>query len=164
MLIKFRLATSEDEPVLWEMLTYAASMTDLHPNLEDAITKAKADPYLSKYVQGFGTRAGDVGLIAGEGEGAAWLRLGTDPPTPHAVGTLDEPELAIGLRPALRGSKVGTRLLSDLFTRSTSFGIRLSVRSTNPSVRLYERLGFEHIDTIENRVGGDSLVMRRSLR
>jgi ribosomal protein S18 acetylase RimI-like enzyme len=161
-----RLATADDENALWEMLTYAASMKE--DSLEEAIRKARADLDLSKYVDGFGSRNGDLGVIAVEDDslivvGAAWVRLGTDPPTPHTVATLDEPELAIGVVPAARAGGIGSRLMTELLSRAQSLypAVRLSVRTANPSVRLYERHGFERIDTVVNRVGGDSIVMRR---
>lgn len=168
ILHEIRRATSADEPALWKLLTYAASMTEA-----DAVAVARASPYLASYVEGFGTREGDWGLVAiGTAEpnsgapssvsvvGAAWLRLGGDR-TDHAVATATEPELAIATVPEVRGKGLGARLLEQLFAEAPFDAIVLSVRSTNPSVRLYERHGFKTIRSKVNRVGGESLVMRR---
>ena len=42
--------------------------------------------------------------------------------------------------------------------------VALSVRASNPARRLYERHGFVVVDTITNRVGGQSFVMQADLR
>ena len=129
----------------------------------DAVAVAQADGYLGGYVRGFGTRAGDWGLIASiddETVGAAWLRLDDGQRGPHAVATASEPELAIGAKPAVRGKGIGSKLLAKLLAEAPFPAVVLSVRSTNPSVRLYERHGFKEIRRVVNRVGGDSLVMR----
>lgn len=157
ILPQIRRAESADEPVLWEMLTFAASMTEL-----DAVEVARASDYLASYVRGFGTREGDWGLVAEESEdsvvAAAWLRLTSGE---HAVATTDDPELAIAARPSWRGKGVGSLLLKRLLEEAPFDAIMLSVRSTNPSVRLYRRHGFETVRSVVNRVGGESLVMRR---
>jgi ribosomal protein S18 acetylase RimI-like enzyme len=154
--LTFRAVSAADEPFLWEILTYAASMTE-----PDAVAVAQADAYLSGYVRGFGTRAGDWGLLALLDDapvGAAWVRL--DDGRPHAVATAAEPELALGAKPAIRGKGIGSQLLAKLLADAPFPAIVLSVRSTNPSVRLYQRHGFKEIRRVVNRVGGDSLVMR----
>jgi hypothetical protein len=70
------LATAEHEPVLWLMLTYAASMGE---GGVGEIARAQADPYLRAYVEHWGLRAGDLGVVAHDRQnrplGAAWLRL-----------------------------------------------------------------------------------------
>lgn len=164
ILPQIRRATHADEPVLWELLTFAASMTE-----SDAVAVAQANDYLASYVRGFGTREGDWGLVAetagsdGASEviGAAWLRLGGVERTDHAVGRATEPELAIASRPAWRGKGVGSLLMTRLLADAPFDAVVLSVRSTNPSVRLYQRHGFETVSSKVNRVGGESLVMRR---
>jgi ribosomal protein S18 acetylase RimI-like enzyme len=90
---------------------------------------------------------------------AAWLRLTAGE---HAVAADGEPELAIAARPNQRGLGIGSRLMDRLLAEAPFQAIRLSVRSTNPSVRLYRRYGFETVRSVVNRVGGESLVMRRA--
>src|SRR3954452_11863943 len=70
-----RTAAPADEPILWDMLFYAANMA------EDGATSssvARSHPYLAEFVEGWG-RLGDLGVVAinsadGHALGAAWLR------------------------------------------------------------------------------------------
>jgi ribosomal protein S18 acetylase RimI-like enzyme len=157
-----RPAVAADAPLLWRMLTFAASMAGTAAD-EDL---AREDPDLRPYVEGFG-RAGDLGvvaLVAGASAGAAWLRLAPPgPPSPSKVWTAEEPELAIAVEPALRGRGTGAALLASLFEVAAGRypAVGLSVREGNPAVRLYERLGFVTERRVTNRVGGVSVVMRR---
>lgn len=158
-----RPARASDAAFLWEMLTHAASMP---AHDAAAVATAQADAYLSRYVAGWG-RAGDLGVIAEEDGapiGAAWLRLG-DGAHSMKLGDAEVPELAIAVTAAARGSGAGTAMLAHLIeaARSRYPAIVLSVRETNPAVRLYERLGFRTLRTIPNRVGTVSLEMRLEL-
>jgi ribosomal protein S18 acetylase RimI-like enzyme len=153
-------ATADSVDALYEMLTYAAYLDGA-----DAIERARRDPDLALYVDGFG-RPGDLGVVArlasGEAVGAAWVRLSDGRPARFRVATASEPELAIGVRPGYRGGGVGRGLLDRVLALAAAYpAVVLSVRSTNPSARLYERAGFVTIERIPNRVGGESLVMRR---
>jgi ribosomal protein S18 acetylase RimI-like enzyme len=163
---RIRPATYADEPFLWEMLFYAANMA------EDGATsgqEAQTHPYLAKYVRGWG-RGGDLGVVAvDDGEqrlGAAWVRLlaGAEKNYPAIDDAV--PELAIAVLPQYIGRGLGGRLLARLLqdTRPTHPGVVLSVRESNPARRLYERLGFVVVETIINRVGGQSYVMLKNLR
>jgi ribosomal protein S18 acetylase RimI-like enzyme len=159
--IGVRAATSADEPFLYRMLFYAANMA-----LDGAVSgeEARTNPTLAKYVCDWG-RADDLGVIAEDAAGvpigAAWLRVLRGAENNHPQ--LDEriPELAIAVEPAFIGQGVGTRLLAALLdaARGVFPAVALSVRVTNPARRLYERMGFTVIDTIVNRVGGDSWLM-----
>lgn len=163
--VSIREATPADEAFLWTMLTYAASM---EPGGEASVAAAKGDENLASYVKGW-MRAGDLGIVAVDGAGtplgAAWVRVLEGPPTPFKVATPELPELAIAVEPHARGRKIGERLLDELFRRLAGKypAIVLSVRATNPSVRLYERAGFVETKRISNRVGGESIAMRRGL-
>jgi len=55
----------------------------------------------------------------------------------------------VALMPEWRGSGVGTRLLHDVLARGTAAGkpVTIHVEAFNPALRLYQRLGFEHVDT-----------------
>jgi len=55
----------------------------------------------------------------------------------------------IALLPEYRGSGHGSRLLQGILAEGAEAGLPVSihVESENPALRLYERLGFEHIDT-----------------
>lgn len=55
----------------------------------------------------------------------------------------------IALLPAHRGGGHGTALLERVMAEGAEAGLPVSihVESENPALRLYERLGFEHVDT-----------------
>jgi ribosomal protein S18 acetylase RimI-like enzyme len=157
-----RPAIPADEPILWDMLFYAANMAE-----DGAISSqaAKTHPYLAEFVAGWG-RPGDLGVIAidiadGHTLGAAWLRRLSGPEKRYAAVADGVPELAIAVAPAAIGQGIGGALLSALLdlARGQYSAVALSVRASNPARRLYERHGFAVVDTITNRVGGRSFVM-----
>jgi len=160
-----RPTTHVDEPFLWQMLYYAANMAE-----DGAVSgdDAKTHPYLAKYVRGWG-RGGDLGTIAvGEGAqplGAAWVRLLIGAEKNYAAVADGVPELAVAVLPQYIGQGIGAGLLARLLddARAIYSAVVLSVRAANPARRLYERLGFVVVDTVVNRVGGESFVMLRSL-
>jgi ribosomal protein S18 acetylase RimI-like enzyme len=55
----------------------------------------------------------------------------------------------IALLPAARRTGIGTRLVQDVLARGRNSGkpVTIHVESFNPALRLYERLGFVHVDT-----------------
>jgi ribosomal protein S18 acetylase RimI-like enzyme len=61
----------------------------------------------------------------------------------------------------MRGRGIGSQLLTGLLDRARSEGfaaLSLSVEKANPSIKLYERYGFQPI-----REEGDTVVMRAPL-
>jgi GNAT superfamily N-acetyltransferase len=141
MSCELRAATVLDEPFLWEMLHLALFVPPGEPPLPRSMLR---DPTIARYVDGWGTRSGDSGLIAlvdGTPVGAAWLRyfLASDP----GYGFVDTrtPELSIAVLPTHRGKGIGSQLLERLLqgVHATS----LSCDPGNPAWRLYVRLGFE---------------------
>ncbi len=162
-LVSLRPATGEDAPFLWRMVTLAA-MTD---GTDDDVARAKTDPSLLCYVEGFG-RNGDLGVVAVRGEellGAAWVRLAPGKQDAAKVWTDEVPELAIATLPSARGLGIGSLLLGALIDASVGRypAIALTVREGNPAVRLYERFAFVGEGRLVNRVGTASLKMRRTL-
>jgi GNAT superfamily N-acetyltransferase len=159
-------ATPDDEETLWLMLTFAASMGHGGP---DQVPAARADAYLSTYVSDWGKRAGDVGVIARDSHGcaigAAWLRLCH---SEHRFRVADPsvPELATAVLPQARGRAVGTGMMQSLIDLAAPAHqrITLSVRAGNPARRFYARLGFIEVSRMQNRVGGESIVMILDLR
>jgi ribosomal protein S18 acetylase RimI-like enzyme len=161
-----RPAVRADEPILWEMLYYAANMAEDGAASSEA---AKTHAYLAEYVVGWG-RLGDLGAIAagdadGRALGAAWVRRLGGLEKRYADVPEGTPELAIAVQPAAIGQGIGGALLGALLemARGQYAAIALSVRESNPARRLYERHGFTVVDTITNRVGGRSFVMRVDL-
>jgi ribosomal protein S18 acetylase RimI-like enzyme len=162
---RVRRATKDDAPFLWQMLYYAAHMDEDGASPESA----KNNPDLAGYVEEWGERAGDLGIIAiaddGHDAGAAWIRV--MPPTSplYQVVAPGIPELAIAVAPECIGTGVGTILLRALLQAAHGIhrAIALSVRASNPAQRLYARAGFTTIAEVTNRVGTISHVMKIDL-
>jgi len=151
-----RSITSNDIPFLWDMLFYAARMSEDGAASAEA---AKDDPHLSIYVNAWG-RPGDFGVLAFDSRGlrplgAAWLRLLTEDKSNYGYYDEETPELAIAVLPELIGQGVGSGLLSHLIESARGHvpAIVLTVRSDNPAKKLYERFGFIVVDEVINRVG-----------
>ena len=97
------------------------------------------------YIRDFGSRPGDVCLMAesgGQAVGAVWARIMDD------YGHVDDetPSLAISLYPAYRGGGIGTDLLGRMLAQLRQDGykqVSLSVQRVNPAANLYRRMGFE---------------------
>ena len=55
----------------------------------------------------------------------------------------------IALMPEWRGSGIGSLLLKDVLERGAKLGkpVTIHVEAYNPALRLYERLGFQKVDT-----------------
>ena len=129
------------------------------------------EPEIYMYVEEFGTKPGDCGVVAefdGTVIGMAWTRI------IPAFGHIDDgtPELAISVSPEFRGQHVGTRLMAGLFDILRNRGYArtsLSVQKSNPAVRFYRRLGYEIADIAMNgyiapdRAGHDDYVMVKNL-
>jgi ribosomal protein S18 acetylase RimI-like enzyme len=155
--ITLRPAQAEDEPFLLAMLFYAAHMHD-----EPGATHAQIleRPALARYVVAFGG-AGDLGVIAEGGLGAAWVRLLRGEGRGYGWVDDETPELAIAVAPEAVGRGVGTAMMRELLARARGQfpGVSLSVRRDNPARRLYARLGFVPVAEATNRVGGVSETM-----
>lgn len=157
--MKLRAADLKDETFLWEAQCHAA--------LLDSIVAVHSNPILARYVEEWG-RAGDVGVIAEYEDkpvGAAWCRLFSK--ESPAWGWVDEttPEISVAVLPEFRQMGIGTSLLTSLLEVSyeNSKMLSLAVRSTNPALRLYLRLGFRVLPerNFFNRTGVLSHVMVR---
>jgi len=55
----------------------------------------------------------------------------------------------VALMPELRGSGIGTMLIREVLDRGARAGkpVTIHVEGFNPALRLYQRLGFQHVDT-----------------
>ena len=63
----------------------------------------------------------------------------------------------IALMPEYRSAGIGSKLVGHVMDRGAAAGkpVSIHVESFNPALRLYQRLGFEHVDT-----NGVYLLMR----
>lgn len=159
--MKLRAANSEDQEFLWKAQCHAA----LLDSKEDPVETVQSNPILARYVEGWG-RMGDIGVIAefeNKPVGAAWCRL--FPKEAPGWGWIDveTPELSVAVLPEFRNKGVGTSLLMRLLevTGEKNKMISLAVRSTNPALRLYLRLGFRVLPerNFLNRTGVLSHIM-----
>ena len=145
-----RHAGAQDLPFLRDMLRHAYY----------ARWGNEADVPLERYVAGWGRR-GDNALVAidqFQPVGAAWYRLFAEDAPGYGFVDADTPELTIAVVPSRRGKGLGVQLLESLLEQARSEGygqISLSVEPDNPALRLYQRLGFEKVDT-----NGVYLLMR----
>lgn len=151
-----RPLSSKDEPIVWDMLQYAAQESSL---------EALQHPLLAHYAAGWG-RSGDMGYGAWHEAtpiGAAWLRLWSEEDKGFGYIHDDIPELSIGVAPEYRGQGIGTRLLTQLLNAAKGNfpAVSLSVRGDNPAVHLYTRIGFVPVSGSEvlNRTGSESFNM-----
>ncbi|MBD2201880.1 GNAT family N-acetyltransferase [Calothrix sp. FACHB-1219] len=158
----------EDEPFLWQMLYEAAHMAE-EGNL--TIQDAMNHPELARYVKNWGAN-GDMGFLASlvdsnQPVGAAWIRLLTGENRGYGYINDKTPELAIAILPEYRNQGIGTQLLTHLLAAAKAFypSISLSIRSSNPALRLYQKLGWRAVEGSEviNRVGGTSFKMKLDL-
>jgi GNAT superfamily N-acetyltransferase len=153
---ELRPTLASDEPFLWEMLYLAVFVPPGELPLPRSILR---EPAVARYVDGWGTRRGDSGLIAlvdGAPVGAAWLRY--FPASHPGYGFVDEgtPEVSVAVAPSHRGKGIGTDLMERLLQGYDK--ISLSCDPMNPAWRLYRRLGFEPLPD-----GRTMLLVKRSL-
>jgi GNAT superfamily N-acetyltransferase len=155
---EMRPATAADEAFVTEM-QYEAFFV---PPGGDPFPRSVLDePAIRPYHVDFGTRPGDVGVIAVDVDdvdddddrqvGAAWVRH------VHGYGFVDErtPELGVAVVADRRGEGIGSALLTALFERVPRCS--LSCDERNPAMRLYEHFGFETV----RRDGEHTVVMVR---
>ncbi|MBD2211548.1 GNAT family N-acetyltransferase [Nostoc linckia FACHB-104] len=157
--------TPEDEPFLWQMLYEAAHLAE-EGNL--TVEDLMHHPDLAKYVKNWHDK-NDMGYVAAlipsyQPVGAAWLRLLTEENKGYGYVDDQTPELAIAVLPEYRNQGIGTQLLHHLLAIAPAYypSISLSIRSSNPALNLYQRLGWQVVEGTEiiNRVGGTSFIMK----
>jgi ribosomal protein S18 acetylase RimI-like enzyme len=147
-----RVATSADQAFISEM-QYEAFFVP--PGAEPFPRSILDEPNITKYHRDFGSRPGDVGVVAttadGAPLGAAWVRLVEG----YGFVDHDTPELGIAVVDRARGHGVGTALMRELLAVVPRCS--LSVDARNPALRVYERFGFREV----RRDGDWSVVMLR---
>ncbi|MCH5206872.1 MAG: GNAT family N-acetyltransferase [Oscillospiraceae bacterium] len=105
-------------------------------------------PELQVYVENFGKRNGDIGLVAEADDrivGAVWTRIMND------YGHIDDetPSFAISLYKEYRNRGIGTALMKEMLKILADAGYKqasLAVQKENYAVKLYKNVGFEIID------------------
>ena len=109
-------------------------------------------PELQVYVEHYGTRKDDMGLIAeveGQIVGAVWVRVMVD------YGHLEDgvPSFALSLYKEYRGQGLGTALMKAMLSLLRERGYRqasLAVQKANYAVRLYQAVGFQTVGETES--------------
>lgn len=105
-------------------------------------------PELQVYIADFGTKTGDIGLVAeveGKIIGAVWARIMND------YGHIDNntPSLAISLYKEFRNLGIGTAMMKKMLCMLQKNGYKqtsLAVQKANYAVKMYKKVGFEIVD------------------
>lgn len=105
-------------------------------------------PELQVYIADFGTKTGDIGLVAeveGKIIGAVWARIMND------YGHIDNetPSLAISLYKEFRNLGIGTAMMKKMLCMLKENGYKqtsLAVQKKNYAVEMYKKVGFEIAD------------------
>jgi len=155
--ITVREITASDCPHLEDFIYHAIF---LPPGAKPPPREIVHNPDVFIYIDGFGNKPGDCGVIAevdGKPIGAAWTRI--IPAYGHIDGKT--PELAASILPEYRGQGIGTRLMTRLFAmlREREYlRTSLAVQRENAAVRFYKRLGYETV-----RETGEEFIMLKDL-
>ncbi|MGN0295453.1 MAG: GNAT family N-acetyltransferase [Lachnospiraceae bacterium] len=120
-------------------------------------------PELQVYLEDFGKKKDDYGFVAlagGEIIGAVWARIMND------YGHIDDetPSLALAVHESHRGRGIGTALMEAMMALLKENGYRsvsLSVQKSNPAFRLYQRLGFEAVDSVQGETKEEIICIRK---
>ena len=142
--IRVREIGPADYPLLEDFLYHAIFVP---PGMEAPPRDSIHHPAVFIYIDGFGDKQGDMGVVAeadGRVVGAAWERI------IPAFGHVDDdtPELAISVLPEYRGRGVGAVMMTRLFELLRERGYKqtsLAVQQRNAAVRFYQRLGYETV-------------------
>lgn len=137
---------SEGEDRLLENFLYEAIFV---PKGVPAPPKAIINqPELQVYIDGFGKKKDDIGLVAEvdkKAVGAVWVRIMDD------YGHIDNetPSFAISLYRDYRGFGIGTALMQEMLRILKDRGYKqasLAVQKANYAVKMYQKTGFEIVD------------------
>ncbi len=160
--VRVREITPADYPLLEDFLYYAVFVP---PGMEPPPRDIIRHPDVFIYIDGFGSKHGDMGVVAeadGQVVGAAWERI------IPAFGHIDDdtPELAISILPGYRGRGIGTVMMTRLFLLLKERGYTqtsLNVQKDNPAVRFYQRLGYKKISERVDHAGHEDYTMLKDL-
>jgi len=141
-LLTFRRATSDDEPFL--ITVYGSTrmeelaLTNWDQSQRDAFLKMQFDAQQAHYHQTY--PAGEHLIILLNGAAAGRL---------YVASIVEEIRIIdITVLPENRNAGIGTPIIKELMAEAASIGkpLRIWVESFNPSLRLFERLGFVKFD------------------
>jgi ribosomal protein S18 acetylase RimI-like enzyme len=160
--VKIRMMRESDHGCLTEFLYQAIYIPEGAEPPQRSIINV---PEIFVYIKDFGTRPGDLGVVAEQSGliiGAAWTRI------IPAYGNIDNetPELAISVLPEFRGLGIGTKLMKKLFKVLRINGYKqtsLSVQKDNPAVRFYQRLGYRITGERPDQAGHEDYLMLKEV-
>lgn len=141
--VRFRPITDDDMPFLYRL--YASTREEeLKPVPWSEGEKAQfLDMQFRAQKQHYETHYENCDFLVIEQEGTPIGRLYIDR-LPGDIRIID-----IALMPEVRGKGLGRILLQEILDEAAGSGrkVTIHVEHFNPAMRLYERLGFRHIDT-----------------
>lgn len=131
---------------LTDMFYESIHIPENKPNKEDLLTS----PHLKKYHEGWG-RDGDTAFIAlnanSEAVGAVWYRLFDELNQGYGYVDSKTPELGIAVAEKVRGTGIGTLLMTKIIQQAIYEGYKSIFLSVDPgnknAVHIYKKLGFE---------------------
>ncbi|HVR40296.1 MAG TPA: GNAT family N-acetyltransferase [Thermoanaerobaculia bacterium] len=142
-LIRYRPATEDDVPFFLRL--YATTREDELRQVPwtDEQKRFFVEMQFSAQKAHYEQHYCDAEFLVIEKEGSAIGRLYIDR-APEDICIVD-----IALMPEHRGSGIGSILLKEILDEAaaSSRAVKIYVEHFNPAMRLYERLGFRHIDT-----------------
>lgn len=155
MSITCRPYVQNDFPFMRKMLYEAVFWSrseDLRPSLKEGLSY----DYTKHILKGFGTRKGDLAVIAdvsGKRAGAVFIRYWTDQLNIRGYISKRIPVLVIGVEKTYRRQGVATKLLNSIKSVAKDngiFSISLCVSKTNIAYHLYRKNDFEIVEEIES--------------
>lgn len=141
--VTLRLATDADYDFMRELYGDTRADEMQHFPFDDAQKKAFLDQQFAAQFEHYGIHypTCERNIIEKEGKpiGRLWLDEWRD-----QIRLVD-----IALLSEFRGSGIGSRLLKEVLARGAAAGkpVTIHVEGFNPALRLYLRLGFQHVDT-----------------
>lgn len=111
-------------------------------------------PGLSRYIKDFGKDT-DLCLVAelnGDLIGAIWTRIFTEIEKGYGFVDTKTPELSMSIIENYRNKGIGTKLLTAIINKLTQLNynhVSLSADKLNYAFRLYNRFGFETVESDE---------------
>ncbi len=146
-MIKVREIQDKDYAFLEEMLYEMVFFED--PALKPPSSELLKIPEINRYIRYIAPYGGGVTAFKDDKPaGAAWYILFPENDKGYGFVEAGIPEISVAVKKECRNMGIGTLLLKELavLIRKKGFSaLSLSTDMKNPSVRLYERMGFKKI-------------------